>query len=331
MDGVTKRLTTTLVTGATGFVGSNVVRSLARAGHQVVGLDLVPPDPLVEDYLTPWKDRVTFVQADIRARPDLDQKLAGEVTKIVHAAVYTGFRPEEEAANGHAIVDINVLGTTTVLELARELGIERFAYVSSGSVYGPRREPDEVLAEDVPLNPATLYELTKHAGELLTRRYGQLHGFETVSLRLAGPYGPMERVTGHRAVQSLVKEWTGKLVRGEPIELRDRTERQKLIYVVDLADAIVAVLDAPELRHDVYNICLDGWTTVGELADSIAELMPATFVAPVDGSAAPHMDPALARMSPERLTADVRFEPRYDLVSGLREYLDWRVRASMTE
>ena len=163
----------------------------------------------------------------------------------MHAAVFTGVLPEFEVARSRDIVEINAMGTTNVLEPARRLVVGRFLYVSSGSVYGDDHSPDEVLSEDSALRPRTLYAVTKYVSELLTRRYGELHDFPTVSMRLGGPYGPMERVTGHRANQSLLKQWTGNVVRGEPIQAGDRTVSRAFSYVADIVEGTCAVLGVP--------------------------------------------------------------------------------------
>ncbi|MCH6568395.1 MAG: UvrD-helicase domain-containing protein, partial [Nitrospinae bacterium] len=180
------------------------------------------PDALVKDYVKPWADRVTFVQGDMLNEADLEQVASHEISRIVHAAVFTGVLPEVEADRSRSIIEVNVMGTTNVLELARRLSVERFLYVSSGSVYGEDYAPNEALVEDTTPRPQSLYALTKYTSELLTRRYGSLHGFPTVSTRLGTPYGPMERVTDHRANQSVLKAWTGSIVRSEPIEVEDR-------------------------------------------------------------------------------------------------------------
>ncbi len=179
----------TLVTGGTGFVGSNIVRTLAQMGHSVICLDLAAPDALVSGYLEPWTSQVTFVQGDILDQEDVERAAASGIDKIVHAAVFTGILPEVERGRSRSIVDINLMGTTNLLELARRQSVDRFIYVSSGSVYGDDPGLDEVLHEDTPPDPRSLYAIGKYTSELLTRRYGELHGFQTASVRLGGPYG----------------------------------------------------------------------------------------------------------------------------------------------
>ena len=139
-----------------------------------------------------------------------------DIDKIVHAAVFTGVLPEVEASRSRSIVDINVMGTTNLLELARRIKPQRFLYVSSGSVYGERPGSEEELREDSDLHPHTLYESTKYASELQTQRFGDMHGFATVATRLSSLYGPMERITGHRANQSVVKDFTGRAFAARP-------------------------------------------------------------------------------------------------------------------
>ena len=316
-----------LVTGGTGFIGSNIVKVLAQKGHQVVSLDIAPPDDLARRYLEPLADRVAWVQADILDVASLEKVAADHrLDKIVHAAVYTATREDIEKANSKRIVDINVGGTVNLLELARRAQVKRFLYVSSGGVYGEGRSPDEHLREDTPPQPRSLYSATKYASELVTRRYGDLHGMEAASVRISGPYGPMERVTGHRAVMSFMYHWTGQATRGEPIKLMPRGTSGDLTYVLDIADGIAAVLEAPALHYSVYNLSAGRMVSLAEMISAFREVVPDVKIAePAPGQPlATGMGYGRGPLDTTRIREDVGFVPQYDPVTGIKEYIKWR-------
>ena len=317
----------TLVTGGTGFVGSNIVKALAQRGHQVVCFDGVPPDGLVRDYHSSHSSLITYVQGDILDTGDLQRAIGGRrVAKVVHAAVFTGLRPDIERDRSRSIVDINVTGTANLLELAMDLDVERFLYVSSGSVYGEGLDPAGVLREENQLYPRTLYAVTKYASELLTRRFGELHGFPTVSTRLSSPYGPMERVTGHRAIMSVFYEWTRDAVRGDPIRIGDRSAGRDYTYVADTASAVCSILDAPSLSYTEYNVASGEVHTLDDIAQALKEVRPSAQLVDDPAHEVRSLRPDATRgpMDTTRLREDLGFEPVYDLVAGVGEYLDWR-------
>ena len=113
---------------------------------------------------------------------------------------------------------------------------------------------------------------------MITRRYGELHGISTASVRLSTPYGPMERVTGHRAVMSVFYDWTGRALRGEAIIAEDMDQGRDYTYVADIAEGLRAVLDAPSLPHSLYNITAGTWVTFQEILEQVVELFPNTQV-----------------------------------------------------
>jgi len=259
--------------------GRIIALDLARNGHQVVSFDINGPDHLLQDFLGGDASTVTFVQGDIVDRKSVETLGQNHrLEKIVHAAVYTVNREALEIERSRDVVAINLEGTANLLELARTQRVSRFVYVSSGAAYGAALPGDQTLNEETPPAPENLYGITKFASEMITRRYGELHGISTASVRLSTPYGPMERVTGHRAVMSVFYDWTGRAVRGEPITAEDMDQGRDYIYVADIADGIRAVLDAQALPHGLYNLTSGIWLTFQEILDAVVELSPSTQV-----------------------------------------------------
>ncbi|HIN22830.1 MAG TPA: NAD(P)-dependent oxidoreductase [Dehalococcoidia bacterium] len=316
----------TLVTGGTGFVGANIVRDLARNGHQVVSFDINGPDHLLQDFLGGDASTVTFVQGDIVDRKSVETLGQNHrLEKIVHAAVYTVNREALEIERSRDVVAINLEGTANLLELARTQRVSRFVYVSSGAAYGAALPGDQTLNEETPPAPENLYGITKFSSEMITRRYGELHGISTASVRLSTPYGPMERVTGHRAVMSVFYDWTGRAVRGEPITAEDMDQGRDYIYVADIADGIRAVLDAQALPHGLYNLTTGIWLTFQEILDAVVELSPSTqVVTPTATAESGSENYSRGPLSGHRLFDDLGWTPKYDLKAGLADYIRWR-------
>ena len=309
-----------LVTGGTGFVASNIIRTLAEQGERIISFDINPPSDLLRAYIKPWADRVTFIQGDLLKQDELEGVLDHDIKRIVHAAVFTGLFPNIEAGRSKDIIAINVMGTTNLLEVARKLSVQRFLYVSSVAVYG-NYQSDKILTEESMPLPRTLYAVTKYASELLTRRYGELHDFPTVSVRLGSPYGPMEQITSHRANQSLLKEWTGNIIRGEPIEVGDRSAKRVFSYVRDIAGGICAVLTVSSLSHDIYNISTGEQKSLEEIIEVLCDLYPELQIIDKPMTGHPQIGNILET---QRFMSDVGYRPRYDLRSGLQEYMAWR-------
>ena len=329
----------TLVTGGTGFVGANIVRELARAGHEVVSYDIAPADDLVRQFVSEWESSITFEQGDVRDQAAVSALAAAHnIDKIIHAVTYTVNQHALEVERGRDVVGINIEGLANVLELARIAGVQRFLYVSSGAAYGVAAGTDQTYSEEMPVSPDSMYGITKYAGELITRRYGQLHGFSTVSVRLSTPYGPMERVTGHRAVMSALYQWTGQIAQGEPLAVDagsfDPEEGRDYTYSVDTARGLMAVLDAPELPHDLYNLTAGPWITYREILETLAELEPGSPAPPAvaEGAAARARAsvPSRGPLSGHRLRQDLGWQPDYDLRSALADYLQWRRESGFT-
>jgi len=186
-----------LVTGGAGFIGSHLIeRLLQETDEQIVCVDDFNPfyDPR-------WKrenlrgvvdhPRFTLVEADIRDADRMrDTFRRYHVTDVIHLAAHAGVRPSIRQPQPY--VEVNIGGTLTLLEVAREMGCRRFVSASSSTVYG--RDAEAPFREDrLGSVPASPYGVTKRATEHFCRLYHELYGLPTLSLRYFSVYGPRLR------------------------------------------------------------------------------------------------------------------------------------------
>ena len=327
-----------LVTGGTGFVMSNLARLWLERheGERVVLVDLAAPDAIAERFFAPVADRVAVVTGDLREPGLLDEiAKAHAIDRIVHGAAMTPTSGTSEASQAEMVVGVNVMGTVHALELARALpGLKRLIHVSTGSVYGDDGPPDgSPLPEDgyVRPFPTTLYPITKLAGELIATRYKALFGLPLHIVRLASVFGPMDRWTPGRDYACAPNVLVHKALAGEPVTIRGAASVGDWIHAGDVAGALVGLLDAGELHHEVYNIASGEPASLGQLGDMVARAVPGFAWRETTGEAATlngnpsRTSGAWGAYDISRLKADTGWQPR-PLVEALADYAAW-VRA----
>jgi len=320
-----------LVTGGTGFVASHVVRRLAMSGEAVVSVDVTPPDTTLQRFLADCSDRVRFVQGDIRDLSLLTQ-VAREcaVDRIVHAAVITSPDPALEWKGPSQTLDVNVMGTVSILELARCLpGLRRMVYVSSSGVYGTTKDQDISISETYPVDLPTIYAISKYASEEITRRYGEMYGLSTVSVRIGAPYGPMDRKTWARSHASLLRDIVDHALRGEEIVATqaDLDLARDWTYVDDTAVGVALLASAPTLNHGLYNLSCGESHRIQEVMDVTAEHVPGASYRVTQNRSEANISQGSGKprgpLDITRISQDVGFSPTHTLRDGLRAFVDW--------
>ncbi len=230
-----------LVTGAAGFVGSTLVERLLAEGRRVVGLDSFDPFYPEEQKrrnlaLALDHDAFRLERGDIRDAETVERVFAaGGFEGVVHLAALAGVRPSLERPSEYA--DVNVRGTSVVLEAAARHGSPRVVFASSSSVYG-EREGGPFLETDPVERPVSPYAATKRAGELVAHTFHHALGLSITCARIFTAYGPRQRP------DLAIRKFADRMRRGESVPIfGDGSSLRDFTYVDDLVDGLVRALD----------------------------------------------------------------------------------------
>lgn len=334
---------TVLVTGAAGFIGSNLVKRLFRdyKDIKVVGIDSVTDyydvnikyERLkeIESLNRDW----TFVKASIADRDvvnDLFDKYRFSV--VVNLAAQAGVR--YSITNPDAYIESNLIGFYNILEACRHHEVEHLVYASSSSVYGSNKKVPYSTDDKVD-NPVSLYAATKKSNELMAHAYSKLYNIPSTGLRFFTVYGPAGRP------DMAYFGFTDKLVKGETIKIFNYGNcKRDFTYVDDIVEGVVRVMQhAPEKKtgedglpippYKVYNIGNNHPENLLEFVNILQEELVRAGVLPQDYDFDAHKE--LVPMQPgdvpvtyadtSALEEDFGFKPNTPLREGLRRFSEW--------
>ena len=308
-----------LLTGAIGFIGSNLARRLSGEGHTVIGLDTYYDDgdlPVKARRLEWYKElpNAVYEGVDIRDEAGLDRVFDKyEVEAVINLAALAGVRQSSEEPV--EFFESNVMGVINLLERCRKRGIKKFLQASSSSVYGPLEEVcDESARVDMPLSP---YAASKSADELICYTYSHLYGMDIGMMRFFTTYGPWGRP--NMLLFRLVK-WINE---GEPVTIfGDGRAERSYIYVDDLTAAINALFKKGK-GYQVFNFAGSEHTTVNEMVKLVADYVGKE--AKVVNLPANPADAFKSLGSIEKARRELGWSPEVDIASGVAKTVDWYV------
>ena len=253
-----------LVTGGAGFIGSNLVDYLIDRGHQVVCVDNESAECNDKFY---WNDKAINVKGDVTDYKFMKNVFVG-AEYVFHLAAEARLQPAIK--NPIEAVYKNCVGTTTVLQCAREAGVKRVVYSSTSSGYGYNEPPNVETQPDDCLNP---YSVSKIAAEKMCKMYSDLYGLETVVLRYFNVFGERSPTRGQYA--PVIGIFQRQLDAGESLTIvGDGTQRRDFIYVGDVARANYLASLMPGVRDNlggVFNVGSGVNYSVQEIADAISD------------------------------------------------------------
>lgn len=307
-----------LVTGAAGFIGSHVTESLLADGWEVIGFDSFDEfyDPAIKrENIRGLKKTKGFklIEGDIRDAEAVEAlEGLGKLDGIIHLAARAGVRPSLEQPVLYT--DVNLVGTSRMLELARKMEVPKFIFASSSSVYGERegapfREDDNV---DFPISP---YAATKKAGELLCYTYHHTYKMATACLRFFTVYGPRQRP------EMAIHKFTRAIDQGEPITVYgDGGARRDFTYIDDIVSGIVASLERVK-GYRVYNLGNHRTVELRELIhlleEDLGKKAEIRYMPPQPG------DVPLTCADIQRAQEELGYSPAVPIERGLELFVEW--------
>ena len=256
-------MTNSIVTGGAGFIGSHLVEELLKIGHTVTAVD----NEYADNDKFHWNDNAINVNGDITDYKFM-KNVFTHVDYVFHCAAESRIGPAIE--NPVNAVDINVRGTCTVLQCAREAGAKKVMYSSTSSGYGMNPSPNIETQPDDCLNP---YSVSKIAGEKLCKMYTDLFDLPTVVFRYFNVYG--ERAPRKGQYAPVIGIFQRQNEAGESLTIvGDGEQKRDFVYVKDVARAnIMAAISNPdpEAYGQVYNVGSGVNLSVNDIASFISD------------------------------------------------------------
>ena len=334
---------TVLVTGAAGFIGSNLVK---RLFHDVEDIRVVGIDSITDYYDVRIKHQRleeiealgrdwTFVRASIADKGEVERIFSeNDIAVVVNLAAQAGVR--YSITNPDAYVESNLIGFYNILEACRHHAVEHLVYASSSSVYGSNKKVPYSTDDKVD-NPVSLYAATKKSNELMAHAYSKLYNIPSTGLRFFTVYGPAGRP------DMAYFGFTDKLVKGEKIKIFNHGHcKRDFTYVDDIVEGVVRIMrHAPEKRdgedglpvppYKVYNIGNNRPENLLDFVSILQEELVRAGVLPAGYDFDAHKE--LVPMQPgdvpvtyadtTPLEQDFGFKPSTPLREGLRKFAKW--------
>jgi UDP-glucuronate 4-epimerase len=307
---------TILVTGAAGFIGSHASEAFIARGASVVGVD-----NFCNFYDRSWKEAnvkcigsgISVEELDITDGPKITRLIERvKPHSILHLAAMAGVRPSIEQPCHYA--NVNVVGTTNLLDAAVKNGVQKFLFASSSSVYGnnsrvPFSEEDPV---EQPISP---YAATKRAGELICYTFNHLYKLPIACLRFFTVFGPRQRP------DLAIHKFTRLIARGKPIPFfGDGSMSRDHTFIEDIVRGILAAHDRID-RYRIYNLGGSHPVSLKTLVEEIEKAVGKPAI--IDRRPTQPGDVERTYADLTRSKAELDYEPKVPLAEGLKRFVAW--------
>ncbi|CAB4672218.1 unannotated protein [freshwater metagenome] len=297
-------MTTAIVTGGAGFIGSHLVDALLAENIAVRVIDNYSTGR--PENLAHVAGQVELVEADF-AKPGSWQKLFQDTDWVFHLGALADIVPSIQRPTDY--FQANVDGTFNVLEAAKNAGVKRFVYAASSSCYGiPDKYPTSEAAEISPQYP---YALTKRLGEELVMHWAQLYNLPAIALRLFNVYGPRSRTSG--TYGAVLGVFLAQKLANKPFTVvGDGTQTRDFTYVTDVANAFLTAAQS-SVCEEIFNVGSGETVSVNRLVELLGGEV--TYIPKRPG------EPDCTFADITKIRRELKWQPKVDIKQGVDNVL----------
>ncbi len=309
-----------LVTGAGGFVCSNIVGTLLAQGYDVIAADRAFDAQLMDSLRTEWRGRMTLLETDAAHLPAVD------VNALVHGAAITA-SPEESGQTPEDHFRANMNPLLTMLEWSARNQVRRAIFLSSSAVY--RQTMSGTVHETMLPHPHGLYAIVKQTMEVLVETLRDLYGRDVITLRLSNIYGLNEHTRFTRPRVSLVARMIDEALRTGTVTAYENSVARDWTFAPDIGNVIDLLLRLPTVKHTLYNTASEQVLNQQQIAEAIQAALPNVRIELHAGS-----DPNESQitrfgyLSSERLREETGFNDWTPFAEGIKQIIEAQSGAS---
>lgn len=307
-------MSTYLITGGAGFIGSNLARAIVNRGESVRILDNFATG--TPENLDGIVDDVEVVKGSVE-----DAALCARVVEGVDYVLHEAALPSvpRSVSDPVASNSANVDGTLNMLVAARDAGVKRFVYAASSSAYGDT--PTLPKVETMPANPLSPYAITKYTGELYCQTFYRLYGLETIALRYFNIFGPRQDPTSQYS--AVIPKFITMLMAGDsPTIYGDGAQSRDFTYIDNVVHANLLACEAPAAAAgEVVNCACGDRITLNELAAALQEMLGTSVEVHHDEPRPGDVKHSLADIT--KASELLGYTPQVSIREGLEKTVAW--------
>lgn len=316
-----------LITGAAGFIGSNLIETLLKLNQKVIGLDNLYGGKIenLNSIKTSISDKqwqnLNFIKADINNKSECNNIFNSNIDYVIHHAAVCSV--PFSIANPEVCYETNINGFTNIIDLTLEYNIENFVYASSSAVYGDNT--DEIKKESRIGTALSPYAKSKQENENIAKTYSDKYNLNTTGFRYFNIYG--KKQDPNHAYAAVIPKWLYAMLNNNQIHINgDGSTTRDFCYVEDVVQANILSCLNNQNSYSIYNIGTGHSITLNQLYSDLLELLNKNNIQynfPIEYREFQPGDIKHSKPDISKAKAEINFCPCYDLQTGLDAIVDW--------